>query len=165
MQNPQHNYSQWPIPRANFGSQKWRFSCCQSYKQSKIQCHYPLVLVTTITFSKPMQLHSHLHSANKFRFRHGLKQLRNPWADGPEYVTQCPIQPGATYTYRFTIQDQEGTLWWHAHSKWLRATVYGALIIYPRLGTPYPFSMPKKEFPLLLGNIPKTVFQASLFLF
>ncbi|RXI04112.1 hypothetical protein DVH24_038386 [Malus domestica] len=84
--------------------------------------------------------------------RHGLKQQRNPWADGPEYVTQCPIQPGATYTYRFTITDQEGTLWWHAHSRWLRATVYGALIIYPRLGSPYPFPMPKREVPLLLGE-------------
>ncbi|TKY56533.1 Laccase-13 protein [Spatholobus suberectus] len=25
---------------------------------------------------------------------HGLRMLRNPWADGPSYVTQCPIQPG-----------------------------------------------------------------------
>lgn len=83
---------------------------------------------------------------------HGVRQLRNPWADGPEYVTQCPIQPGGTYTYRFTIQNQEGTLWWHAHSKWLRATVYGALIIFPKLGSHYPFPMPKREFPLLLGE-------------
>ncbi|KAK7372182.1 hypothetical protein VNO80_05553 [Phaseolus coccineus] len=83
---------------------------------------------------------------------HGLRMLRNPWADGPSYVTQCPIQPGGSYTYRFTIQNQEGTLWWHAHTGFLRATVYGALIIYPKLGSPYPFSMPKKEFPLLLGE-------------
>ncbi|MBA0678784.1 hypothetical protein Goari_020106, partial [Gossypium aridum] len=83
---------------------------------------------------------------------HGVRQLRNPWADGPEYVTQCPIQPGRSYTYRFTIQDQEGTLWWHAHSRWLRATVYGALIIYPKMGRPYPFLMPKKEIPILLGE-------------
>lgn len=85
--------------------------------------------------------------------RHGLRMLRNPWADGPSYVTQCPIQPGGSYTYRFTIQNQEGTLWWHAHTGFLRATVYGALIIYPKLGSPYPFSMPKKEFPLLLGTL------------
>lgn len=84
--------------------------------------------------------------------RHGVRQIRNPWADGPEYVTQCPIQPGGTYTYRFTIQNQEGTLWWHAHSKWLRATVYGALIIFPKLGLHYPFPMPKREFPILLGR-------------
>nr|QCZ35187.1 laccase 20 [Salvia miltiorrhiza] len=78
--------------------------------------------------------------------------MRTPWADGPEYVTQCPIQPGAAYTYRFTIENQDGTLWWHAHSKWLRATVYGALIIYPKLGVPYPFPKPNKELPILLGE-------------
>lgn len=83
---------------------------------------------------------------------HGVRQLRNPWADGPTYVTQCPIQPGGTYTYRFTIINQEGTLWWHAHTDWLRATVYGALNIYPRLGSPYPFSMPKREYTILLGE-------------
>ncbi|KAL5580627.1 hypothetical protein UlMin_013069 [Ulmus minor] len=83
---------------------------------------------------------------------HGVRQLRNPWADGPEYITQCPIQPGATYTYRFTIINQEGTLWWHAHTRWLRGTVYGALIIYPKLGSPYPFPMPKHEVPILLGE-------------
>ncbi|CAK9164146.1 unnamed protein product [Ilex paraguariensis] len=83
---------------------------------------------------------------------HGIRQIGTQWADGPEYVTQCPIQPGGTYTYRFTIKNQEGTLWWHAHSKWLRATVYGALIIYPKLGSPYPFQEPKFEIPILLGQ-------------
>ncbi|KAL0434878.1 UNVERIFIED_CONTAM: Laccase-3 [Sesamum radiatum] len=83
---------------------------------------------------------------------HGIRQMRTPWADGPEYVTQCPIQPGASYTYRFTIENQDGTLWWHAHSRWLRATVYGALIIYPKLGVPYPFPKPTKEIPVLLGE-------------
>ena len=84
--------------------------------------------------------------------RHGIKQLRNPWADGPEFITQCSIKPGGSYTYRFTIEDQEGTLWWHAHSRWLRATVYGALIIYPKMGSYYPFLMPKREASVLLGN-------------
>ncbi|KAJ8751420.1 hypothetical protein K2173_016625 [Erythroxylum novogranatense] len=83
---------------------------------------------------------------------HGVRQLRNPWADGPEFVTQCPIQQEMSYTYRFTIQNQEGTLWWHAHSKWLRATVYGALIIYPKLGSPYPFPMPEREIHIILGE-------------
>nr|GMD64335.1 laccase-3-like [Ipomoea batatas] len=83
---------------------------------------------------------------------HGIRQIGSQWADGPEYITQCPIQPGAEYTYRFTIQKQEGTLWWHAHSRWLRATVYGAIVIYPRLGVPYPFPKPDKEIPILLGE-------------
>ncbi|TYI23805.1 hypothetical protein ES332_A06G189900v1 [Gossypium tomentosum] len=46
---------------------------------------------------------------------HGVRQMRTGWADGPEFVTQCPIRPGGSYTYRFTVQGQEGTLWWHAH--------------------------------------------------
>ncbi|KAE8689626.1 Laccase-5 [Hibiscus syriacus] len=83
---------------------------------------------------------------------HGVRQMRTGWADGPEFVTQCPIRPGGSYTYRFTVQGQEGTLWWHAHSSWLRATVYGALIIRPRDGESYPFHKPKRETPILLGE-------------
>ncbi|KAI8556787.1 hypothetical protein RHMOL_Rhmol05G0282400 [Rhododendron molle] len=83
---------------------------------------------------------------------HGIFQLHSAWADGPEYVTQCPILPGNKYTYRFTITGQEGTLWWHAHAQWLRATVHGALIIRPRKGYSYPFPKPFEEFPILLGE-------------
>jgi len=83
---------------------------------------------------------------------HGIRQMRTAWADGPEFVTQCPIRPGGSYTYKFTIENQEGTLWWHAHSSWLRATVYGALIIHPKEGSSYPFPKPKRETPLLLGE-------------
>ncbi|MQL91525.1 hypothetical protein Taro_024138 [Colocasia esculenta] len=83
---------------------------------------------------------------------HGVRQMRTGWADGPEFVTQCPIRPGGSYTYRFTVEGQEGTLWWHAHSSWLRATVYGALVIRPKENTTYPFGNPKREFPILLGE-------------
>ncbi|KAL7248439.1 hypothetical protein ACSBR2_003214 [Camellia fascicularis] len=83
---------------------------------------------------------------------HGIFQILSAWADGPEYVTQCPIRPGNSYTYRFNITGQEGTLWWHAHSQWLRATVYGALIIRPKVGHSYPFLKPYREFPILLGE-------------
>lgn len=83
---------------------------------------------------------------------HGVRQMRTGWADGPEYVTQCPIRPGGSYTYRFTIQGQEGTLLWHAHSSWLRATVYGAIVIRPRQGSSYPFPKPHRETTLLLGE-------------
>ncbi|KAF3775782.1 Laccase-3 [Nymphaea thermarum] len=83
---------------------------------------------------------------------HGIHQLRTAWADGPQFVTQCPIKPEGRYTYMFTIEGQEGTLWWHAHSSWLRASVFGALIIRPKAGSPYPFRLPDKEFPVLLGE-------------
>ncbi|KAA3487709.1 laccase-7-like [Gossypium australe] len=83
---------------------------------------------------------------------HGVFQRLSGWADGPSMITQCPIRPGCKYIYKFTIIDQEGTLWWHAHVSFLRATVYGALIIRPRDGHSYPFPMPYKEVPILLGE-------------
>ncbi|GLT52670.1 hypothetical protein SLA2020_259950 [Shorea laevis] len=83
---------------------------------------------------------------------HGIFQKLSAWADGPSMVTQCPILPGNQYTYKFQIIDQEGTLWWHAHSSWLRATVYGALIIRPKTGQSYPFTKPYKEVPIVLGE-------------
>uniref|UniRef100_A0A1D1YCF8 Laccase n=1 Tax=Anthurium amnicola TaxID=1678845 RepID=A0A1D1YCF8_9ARAE len=83
---------------------------------------------------------------------HGVRQLRSGWADGPAYITQCPIQSGRTYVYDFTIVGQRGTLWWHAHASWLRATLYGPIIILPKLGVPYPFGKPYKEVPIVFGE-------------
>ncbi|KAF9594949.1 hypothetical protein IFM89_035519 [Coptis chinensis] len=65
---------------------------------------------------------------------HGIRQLRTGWADGPAYITQCPIKPGQNFIYNFTITGQRGTLWWHAHILWLRATVHGAIVILPKRG-------------------------------
>nr|GEZ12926.1 laccase-12-like [Tanacetum cinerariifolium] len=98
-----------------------------------------------------------IHVTNKARYNvtihwHGVRQMTTAWADGPEFITQCPIRPGASYTYRFTISGQEGTLWWHAHSSWLRATVYGSIIIHPREGYSYPFPKPKREAVIALGE-------------
>ncbi|KAM4123441.1 hypothetical protein ACB094_01G159600 [Castanea mollissima] len=42
---------------------------------------------------------------------HGVHQPRNPWSDGPEYITQCPIEPGSNFTYEIIFSDEEGTLW------------------------------------------------------
>ncbi|XP_031093906.1 laccase-4-like [Ipomoea triloba] len=83
---------------------------------------------------------------------HGIRQLRTGWADGPAYITQCPIQPGQNYVYNFTISGQRGTLFWHAHVLWLRSTVHGALVILPKLGVPYPFPKPDHEAVVLLAE-------------
>lgn len=87
-----------------------------------------------------------------FLFRHGVRQLRTGWADGPAYITQCPIPSGQSYLYNFTVTGQRGTLLWHAHILWLRATVHGALVILPKLGVPYPFPAPNKEVVVVLGK-------------
>eukprot|EP00258_Populus_trichocarpa_P026551 XP_024442570.1 laccase-1 [Populus trichocarpa] len=85
------------------------------------------------------------------RNRHGVRQLRTGWADGPAYVTQCPIRGGQSYTYKFTVTGQRGTLLWHAHYAWQRASVYGAFIIYPRIQ--YPFSHRiQAEIPIIFGE-------------
>ncbi|XP_010062034.2 putative laccase-9 [Eucalyptus grandis] len=83
---------------------------------------------------------------------HGVKQPRNPWSDGPEYITQCPIPPGTNFTYEVNFTTEEGTLWWHAHSVWTRATVHGAIVILPEEGTTYPFPKPDGEEIIVLGS-------------
>ena len=83
---------------------------------------------------------------------HGVDQPRNPWFDGPEYITQCPIQPGANFTYRIIFSEEEGTVWWHAHSDFDRATVHGAIVVHPKRGSAYPYTKPYKEMPIILGT-------------
>ncbi|KAE8711037.1 Laccase-9 [Hibiscus syriacus] len=65
---------------------------------------------------------------------HGVFQMLSSWADGP------------------SMSNRRGTLWWHAHVSYLRSTVYGALIIRPRDGHPYPFHKPYREVPIILGE-------------
>ncbi|KAG9159520.1 hypothetical protein Leryth_019582 [Lithospermum erythrorhizon] len=83
---------------------------------------------------------------------HGAKQYRYPWSDGPEYITQCPLAPGTNFTQKIVLTDEVGTLWWHAHSEWSRATVHGALLVYPEEGTTYPFPKPRGEKEIVLGE-------------
>ncbi|CDP06592.1 unnamed protein product [Coffea canephora] len=83
---------------------------------------------------------------------HGIRQLRSGWADGPAYITQCPIQTGQSYVYNYTIVGQRGTLFWHAHISWIRATVYGPLIILPKRHVQYPFAKPHEEVPVIFGE-------------
>ncbi|XP_050268549.1 putative laccase-9 isoform X3 [Quercus robur] len=84
---------------------------------------------------------------------HGVKQPRNPWSDGPEYITQCPIEPGSNFTYEVIFSTEEGTLWWHAHSDWTRVYVHGAIVILPTIGTTYPFPKPDDENIIILGSL------------
>ncbi|ODU04685.1 MAG: copper oxidase [Pseudonocardia sp. SCN 72-86] len=53
--------------------------------------------------------------------------------DGPAGITQDPIQPGATYSYEYTVK-QWGTFFYHSHDHADRQQalgLYGALIIDP----------------------------------
>ncbi|XP_010931158.1 laccase-7 [Elaeis guineensis] len=114
------------------------------YPGPTIDVHEGDTLVVNVINDSPYNITIHWH---------GIFQILSAWADGPNMITQCPIRPGKSYIYKFTVTGQEGTLWWHAHASLLRATVYGALLIRPRQGTQgYPFHQPDKEVPILLGE-------------
>ena len=61
---------------------------------------------------------------------HGI--LLPPGQDGVPYVSFPPIEPGTTFTYKFTLR-QSGTYWYHSHTNLQEQSgVYGAMVIYPR---------------------------------
>ncbi|XP_011087840.1 laccase-14 [Sesamum indicum] len=109
----------------------------------------------TLTASRGDRLIIQFHNKAKYNITlhwHGVRQPRNPWSDGAEYVNQCPIRPGEKFTYNVQLTTEEGTMWWHAHSGWARATVHGMIIVYPKPGTSYPFPKPYAEVPIILGE-------------
>lgn len=46
---------------------------------------------------------------------HGLYQNGTNWMDGSTGITQCPIPPGKSFLYNFTVENQYGTYWYHSH--------------------------------------------------
>ena len=56
--------------------------------------------------------------------------------DGVPFLTQMPIPPGATYTYRFPI-IQNGTYWYHSHSGLQEQIgMYGSMVFNKRKDDP-----------------------------
>ena len=62
---------------------------------------------------------------------HGISQSGSPVMDGPSGVTQCPVPPGASFTYTFQVSfpswtwwtwlmeiqlNNPGTFWYHSHN-------------------------------------------------
>ncbi|WOO83946.1 Laccase-2 [Vanrija pseudolonga] len=63
---------------------------------------------------------------------HGLEQRGTNYMDGVPGFTQCPIRPGATFTYRFTA-DSAGTYFYHSHyGNTMSDGLYGGLVIHSR---------------------------------
>jgi FtsP/CotA-like multicopper oxidase with cupredoxin domain len=59
--------------------------------------------------------------------------------DGAPGVTQAPVQPGETFTYRFVPKDA-GTFWFHPHahsSEQVERGLYGVLIVEDPTPPPY----------------------------
>ncbi|BFZ08940.1 hypothetical protein BsWGS_11978 [Bradybaena similaris] len=77
---------------------------------------------------------------------HGQHQYLTPWMDGVAFVTQCPILPGQTFTYKFQAYPK-GTFWYHAHSgSQLSMGLLGPLIVREKVPPPM------EEFIMLLQD-------------
>ncbi|GLT56759.1 hypothetical protein SLA2020_297780 [Shorea laevis] len=82
---------------------------------------------------------------------HGIRQFGTPWADGTASISQCAINPGETFVYRFKV-DKAGTYFYHGHFGMQRsAGLYGSLIVEVAEGEKEPFHY-DGEFNLLLSD-------------
>ncbi|KAL0062848.1 hypothetical protein AAF712_010304 [Marasmius tenuissimus] len=62
---------------------------------------------------------------------HGIHQHHTIWADGPTWVTQCPIVPKESFQYKFSVPDQTGTFWYHSHHRAQYCDgLRGAMVVY-----------------------------------
>ncbi|KAB5540424.1 multicopper oxidase-domain-containing protein [Coniochaeta sp. 2T2.1] len=61
-------------------------------------------------------VHNQLSNTSTSIHWHGIDQRNSSWMDGVSGVTQCGIPAGESFTYEFTIVDQRGTFWYHAHT-------------------------------------------------
>ncbi|KAF7815485.1 L-ascorbate oxidase-like [Senna tora] len=79
---------------------------------------------------------------------HGIRQFGTPWADGTASISQCPINPGETFHYRF----KAGTYFYHGHYGMQRGGgLYGSLIVDLPKEKKEPFQY-DGEFNLLLSD-------------
>lgn len=54
--------------------------------------------------------------------------------------------------FRFQLLNQTGTMWYHAHISWLRASVHGPIVLRPRKFESFPFTSPKREITIMIGK-------------
>ncbi|KAI7717496.1 laccase-like multicopper oxidase, partial [Hortaea werneckii] len=61
---------------------------------------------------------------------HGFLQTGTPYYDGTPGISQCPIAPGKSFTYRFRA-ELYGTSWWHSHysSQYVNG-LSGPIVVY-----------------------------------
>uniref|UniRef100_A0A1D1Y756 L-ascorbate oxidase n=1 Tax=Anthurium amnicola TaxID=1678845 RepID=A0A1D1Y756_9ARAE len=98
-----------------------------------------------------VELKNSLHTEGVVIHWHGIRQLGTPWADGTASISQCPINPGETFVYRFTV-DKPGTYFYHGHYGMQRAAgLYGSLVVDVADGETEPFHY-DGEHDLLLSD-------------
>lgn len=101
----------------------------------------------TLTFTEgdtaEIIVHNNLREETALHW-HGLFVPNNQ--DGVPYLTQMPIKPNSTYTYRFPIV-QSGTHWYHSHSGLQEQIgMYGSMVLNKRTELAIP------TIPILLSE-------------
>ncbi|KAL0459096.1 UNVERIFIED_CONTAM: L-ascorbate oxidase [Sesamum latifolium] len=98
-----------------------------------------------------VELTNKLHTEGVVIHWHGIRQIGTPWADGTASISQCAINPGETFVYRFKV-DRAGTYFYHGHYGMQRsAGLYGSLIVDVAEGEKEPFHY-DGEFNILLSD-------------
>ncbi|KAJ1281952.1 hypothetical protein BS78_03G012700 [Paspalum vaginatum] len=93
---------------------------------------------------------------------HGIRQIGSPWADGTVGVTQCPILPDETFTYRFVV-DRPGTYLYHAHYGMQRvAGLDGMIVVSEPDGVVEPFAYDEERTVLLMDWWNTSVYEQAV---
>ncbi|SCU90226.1 LAMI_0E01156g1_1 [Lachancea mirantina] len=80
---------------------------------------------------------------------HGLFQRGTNQMDGPPGVTQCPIGPGDTFLYNFTVDSNVGTYWYHSHTAGQYQDGFRGVFIIEDDAFPYHYDY---DIPLQIGE-------------
>lgn len=84
--------------------------------------------------------------------RNGIKQRKESWQDGV-LGTNCPIPPGAQWTYHMQVKDQIGTFSYFASLGVHRAVgAFGGFNIQARPVIFVPYLKPVAEFTVLVSD-------------
>ncbi|OAA59567.1 ferrooxidoreductase [Niveomyces insectorum RCEF 264] len=107
-----------------------------------------------IEVDKGDRLVVHMHNAlgdksTSIHF-HGMFQNGTNEMDGASMVTQCPIPPGSSFTYNFTV-NQNGTYWYHCHTDYCYPDGYRQALIVHDSEAPFANSF-AKEFTITLSD-------------
>lgn len=91
------------------GRERWTLSINETIPGPTIIANWG----DTIIIHLRNKLPSTIHNGTSLHF-HGIRQLHTNPMDGAVSITQCPIAPGQTMTYRWRA-TQYGTTWYHSH--------------------------------------------------
>lgn len=79
-----------------------------------------------------VEVHNRAVNATSFHW-HGIYQNGSTFMDGTVGISQCPVAPGYNMTYRFTVDNQSGTYWYHAHMAMQGSDgLFGPLIVHSK---------------------------------